>query len=528
VKANPPISPAGAGTWLLRAALLAAAAALLLPPVRSLFFAAGARWAYVLALSFTIAALAAPLLRAVAWRVGALDRPDGDAGRKIHDRPTALFGGLAVWVGVVGALLANGVWPQGLAPVLATATLLMAFSAADDLRPIGSSLKLTVFLVCSVLAVAAGARATTFDQSPLGTVLNLVLSVVWIIGIFNSLNFLDGMDGLATGLSVIIAGFLGVVAFETAQPALGWAAAAIAGACLGFIPYNFRPGKRATMFLGDAGSNFLGFMLASLALLGYWADADPLVAISSPILIFSVLIYDMTYITLDRIASGKVRSFYEWIDYVGQDHLHHRVAAVLGGRAKAVVFILMMSATLGIAALGLRNAAAGAAALLLLQAFLVLSLITMLERRGKGLLRGFFHAPPPAGSNPGRPPVLVVDFDNTIASPYGYPEIGKPIEGSRRFLRLLKNEGWKIIIYSCRSGAEHEAVMAKWLEENEIPFDEINRNSSYPWASGKPVGDVYLDDRGVRFEGRWDAAYQKVQELLHLEGPNLIGERTRR
>ena len=64
--------------------------------------------------------------------------------------------------------------------------------------------------------------------------------------------------------------------------------------------------------------------------------------------------------------------------------------------------------------------------------------------------------------------------------------------------------------------------MAKWLQSNEIPYDEINHNSSYPWAEGKPVGDVYLDDRGVRFEGRWDTAYQRVQELLHLEGLNVI------
>ena len=133
-------------------------------------------------------------------------------------------------------------------------------------------------------------------------------------------------------------------------------------------------------------SRFLGFTLASLALLGYWADADPLVAISNPLLIFSVLIYDMTYITVARIAPGKVRSFFEWIDYTGQDHLHHRIAAVLDSRAKAVVFILLMNASLGIAALGLRAAEPGTAFLLLVQALLILVLVTMLERRGKSLL----------------------------------------------------------------------------------------------------------------------------------------------
>ena len=506
--------------------LASAGIALLLPPVRDAFFVSGNRWAYVLALSFCVSAASTPVVRRMAGGLGALDSPDGTEGRKIHDRPTALLGGVAVWLGVVGALIANGVWPTGLAPVLATATLLMLFSAADDLRPIRSSVKFPVFLMCAGLAVYAGAQASVMPPTAWGTTINIALSFIWIVGIFNALNFLDGMDGLAAGISTVIAVLMGIVAFETEQPAIAWATAAIAGACLGFLPYNFRPGRRATIFLGDAGSNFLGFMLASLALLGFWATADPLVAISNPILIFSVLIYDMTYITLDRVASGKVKSFYEWIDYAGQDHLHHRIAAVLGDRMKAVLFILMMNAALGIAALGLRVAEPQFAILLLAQALLVLSLITMLERRGKGLISGFLRHKPKISTDPKRPPVLVVDFDGTIAqwAPSGYPDIGKPIEGATRFLQLLNTEGWKIIINSCRSGGEHEAAMANWLETNDIPFDEINHNSDYPWADGKPVGDVYLDDRGVRFEGQWDAAYQKVQELLHLEGHNLIAE----
>jgi len=505
--------------------LAVAAIVMLLPQVRAAVFTEGYRWAYVMAMSFCVSGAATPVVRELARRIGALDKPDGIAGRKIHDRPTALLGGVAVWLGIAAALVANSVWPSGLAPVLGTATFLMLFSARDDVRPIGSSIKFTTFLICAGLAVAAGAQASIFPTtSPLGTAANVLLSFVWIVGIFNALNFIDGMDGLAAGISTVIAGFMGIVAFETNQPAIAWAAAAIAGSCLGFLPYNFRPGRRATIFLGDAGSNFLGFMLASLALLGFWAEADPLVAISNPILVFSVLIYDMTYITLDRIASGKVRSFYEWIDYTGQDHLHHRIAAVLGDRGKAVLFILMMNATLGIAALGLRSAEPMTALLLLGQALLILVLITMLERHGKGLISGFLRNRPKISQTPERPPVLVVDFDGTIAQwgPSGYPEIGKPLQGAQRFLNLLKGEGWKIVINSCRSGPEHEAAMRRWLEDNEIPFDEINHNSDYPWAGGKPVGDVYLDDRGVRFEGRWDAAYQKVQELLHLEGQNQI------
>ena len=128
--------------------------------------------------------------------------------------------------------------------------------------------------------------------------------------------------------------------------------------------------------------------------------------------------------------------------------------------------------------------------------------------------------------NDGRQPVLVVDFDGTIAAwaRDGYPAIGEPLEGAAYFLRMLQTEGWKIIVYSCRHGPELEAKMARWLEEHEIPFDEINTNSDYPWAAGKPVGDIYLDDRGMRFGGDWQEAYRQVQEFLHTRGRHRLAE----
>ncbi len=361
---------------------------LLIPSVRQIFLAQGYRWLYVFALSFGLTSLTTPIIRSLSHRFAALDDPSDDVSRKIHDRPTPVLGGIAVWIGIAGALAANSVWPTGLGPVLATATILLVFSAVDDVWTIGSWPKFSVFLISAGLAVLAGAQAVIVAPGPIGTPINVALSFIWIVGIFNALNFLDGMDGLAAGLAALIALFMGLVAFETNQPAIGWASAAIGGSCLGFLPFNFRPGRHATIFLGDGGSNFLGFMLASVALLGFWADADPLVAISTPLLIFAVLIYDMTYITAARIASGRVRSFFEWIDYVGQDHLHHRILAILGSRTKTVMFILMLASSLGLAALALRAADPTGALLLLIQAVFILVLVTILERRGKKLSTG--------------------------------------------------------------------------------------------------------------------------------------------
>jgi UDP-GlcNAc:undecaprenyl-phosphate GlcNAc-1-phosphate transferase len=196
------------------------------------------------------------------------------------------------------------------------------------------------------------------------------------------MNFLDGMDGLAAGLAAIASLLLGVIAFQSQQVFLGWVTAALLGSTLGFLPYNFRPGQRATIFLGDAGSNFLGFILASLAVMGRWAEHD-LIKLAAPLLIFGVFIYDMCYITIERIALGKVRSFREWIDYVGRDHLHHRMEKVLGTKESAALFIYALSLTLGVGATVLLMASPPAALLLIAQAVVILLVVTILERRGR-------------------------------------------------------------------------------------------------------------------------------------------------
>jgi len=169
---------------------------------------------------------------------------------------------------------------------------------------------------------------------------------------------------------------------QSHQVFLGWVSAALLGATLGFLPYNFWPGRRATIFLGDAGSNFLGFTLASLAVLGEWAE-NSLVDLAAPVLIFGVFTYDMVYITADRIVSGKVRCVRDWIEYVGRDHLHHRLAAVLGRPEDAVLFIYAMSVALGVGATVLLMASPLSAVLLVGQAVVILLMVTILERRGR-------------------------------------------------------------------------------------------------------------------------------------------------
>jgi UDP-GlcNAc:undecaprenyl-phosphate GlcNAc-1-phosphate transferase len=209
---------------------------------------------------------------------------------------------------------------------------------------------------------------------------NRLFSVIWIVGITNAMNFFDGMDGLAAGLAAIISFFLAIVALQMGAPFVGWASVAMMGACLGFLPYNFRPGKRALIFLGDAGSTTIGFVLASLAIYSDWADLKPVVSIFSPLLIFWILIFDMAHITLSRVIKGKTRTFREWIEYVGHDHLHHRMARVLGGSTQSVLFIYLLALCFGLSAILLRNAHQPSEAFLLLsQALIIVVLVSILE-----------------------------------------------------------------------------------------------------------------------------------------------------
>ncbi len=363
------------------------AAFLLLPPVQTQFYTGGGRWCYVLLVSYFVATALTPLTRHMAVRIGAVDHP---SSRKIHESATPLLGGVAVYIAFLIAILANTaglaaplVLNEGMLGVLAGGTLLLLVGVWDDIQDVPASVKLGVQIVAAAIVIWAGKLLTFFPHGLWGDMLNVLLTVLWIVGITNAFNFFDGMDGLATGLAIIIAFFLGIVAFQTNQPALGWVAVALIGAGLGFLPYNFRPKGSATIFLGDAGSAFLGFTLACLAVKGKWADHNPIGSVTTPILIFGILIYDMVHTTVERIYLGKVRTVKEYLEYVGKDHMHHRLERVLGSRTETVFTIFLLSIALGLAGVVLRSARAVDALFLLLQATIIVVVVSILERRGR-------------------------------------------------------------------------------------------------------------------------------------------------
>jgi UDP-GlcNAc:undecaprenyl-phosphate GlcNAc-1-phosphate transferase len=314
-------------------------------------------------------------MKYIANRAGILDMP---IGSKFHSRPTPLLGGLSVYIGFIIPLFIINDIDKG---IILGGTLIMIIGLLDDIKEISSIYKLIFQIIATLIILNSGISLILF-KGFVGRILNITLTFLWVIGITNAMNFFDGMDGLAAGLGIITSLFLLIISIQSNQIDIGSISLAMIGALLGFLPYNFKIKSPAEIFLGDAGSTFVGFILASLAIKGEWSDNDPIISISAPVLIFSIYIYDMIHITISRIFTNRVKSFKEWLDYRGRDHLHHRFEALFRGKKKSVLFIYLLSFSMGISAIVLKNASRIDSFLLIFQAIIIFIGVTILEREG--------------------------------------------------------------------------------------------------------------------------------------------------
>jgi UDP-GlcNAc:undecaprenyl-phosphate GlcNAc-1-phosphate transferase len=364
------------------AARVTLAVVLMLPPVRQAFAAAGFTWLYLMALAFALALAGVPIVRAVAARWEVLDVP---AARKVHKISTPLLGGAAVYGAFAATVLFNFSFSLQLKGVAVGATMVVVVGVLDDVYDLPARLKLLGQVLAAAVTMAYGVTLNVVPSGlPAATTLNVLLTLGWFLTVTNALQFLDGMDGLAAGLGAVAALFFSMAALQTGQRYLMFLAAPLVGACLGFLPYNFRPGRTASIFLGDAGASFIGFTLAGLAVMGEWAQNDPVVALLTPMLILAVPLFDIAYVGIVRIVTGKVHSVTEWLAYTGKDHMHHRFEALGLNRPESVLLIVAIAATLGLSALLLKFATPPEAVLVLVQAACILAIIAVLERVGRG------------------------------------------------------------------------------------------------------------------------------------------------
>jgi UDP-GlcNAc:undecaprenyl-phosphate GlcNAc-1-phosphate transferase len=318
------------------------------------------------------------VVRRIASRLNIVDTPDK---RKIHDGSIPLLGGVAVYVAFASAIIYNNAFSVELKGVAVGATIVFIVGLIDDVKRLSAKLKLFVQMIAVAIMIHYGVVADFLPNVWWGKLLETLITFMWMLGITNSVNFFDGMDGLATGLTIICSAFLGILAIQTHQPYLIILSIALAGSCLGFLPFNLRYKKPAVIFLGDAGSTFMGFMLAGMIIMGEWGSKDPIKAYAMPILIMGIFIFDMIYTTISRIASKKIVNFNGWLEYAGKDHLHHRLTSLGLSAKQTVFFIYFLTASLGLSALVLRNGNLIDVLLLLIQATFIYLIIVILMIR---------------------------------------------------------------------------------------------------------------------------------------------------
>jgi UDP-GlcNAc:undecaprenyl-phosphate/decaprenyl-phosphate GlcNAc-1-phosphate transferase len=329
---------------------------------------------HLVLLSFLLCYILVPFCIVAGKKLGIMDMPDEE--RKKHITPTPLTGGVAIYLSFVATILLNFHFSVEVKAILVSSTLIFVIGLIDDRWGMPANLRLLAQLAASLLIVLFGVRVTFVPDLLGGVYVETLITILWFIGITNAMNFIDGMDGLAAGSAIIYSFFFGLTAFISKQGYMMLLSIAIAGSCMGFIIYNFRRGKPALIFLGDSGSTFLGFLLASFAILGNWGDS--IIDIVIPVLIMSVLIFDMTLTTILRIYKKEVKNFAEWVRYTGRDHFHHRLASLGLTKSQSTMIFFGVSICFGVEALAILFADVLVSMLILLHSILTFIILALL------------------------------------------------------------------------------------------------------------------------------------------------------
>jgi len=296
--------------------------------------------AFFIAIIFSY--LATPFMAYIAKKLDFLDHP---ARKKAHAHSTPLLGGIAVYFAFIAALYFTVSFNDPLKGALIGGSVLVIAGVVDDKYGMMPNVKLLAQLIAALAAVKMGVRVS-FIKIPF---LSAAFTVVWLVGMTNAFNLLDNLNGLSAGIAGISGLFFGALALTRGDAALAVVSFAIAGSCFGFLKHNF---PRANIFMGDAGSLFLGFILASIAVIGSWKTTSVTTSLAVPIFILGYPIFDTTLVTFKRLQEGRP------ISKGGGDHSSHRLAILGFKKRRAVLALYAVSCALGLAAFGMTRAGA--------------------------------------------------------------------------------------------------------------------------------------------------------------------------
>lgn len=334
-------------------------------------------FSFVIAFVFSFAMT--PVVKRFAFKIKAIDVPRDN--RRMHKRPIPRLGGLAIIFGFMVSILCFGEMTKSLAATLIGAMIIAVMGIVDDVKALDAKPKFLIQIIAALIVVLFGELRIKVFTNPiiwsglpyivLPEWVSIVFSVLWIVFITNAVNFIDGLDGLAAGVSAIMTVSMVFIAGRLGEYSVAIIGTALMGACFGFLPYNFNPAK---IFMGDTGSTFLGFILATLSIQGVF-KSYAVISFAVPLLILGLPLFDAIFAMIRRIMKGQSPM------HADRGHLHHRLID-MGFSQKQTVFILYaISGVLGITAVILAESGALRAVLLLICVLIFLLIQSVLMKK---------------------------------------------------------------------------------------------------------------------------------------------------
>lgn len=293
------------------------------------------KYAYLFSAAFFLTFVITPLVKFAAGRLGIVAKPKED---RWHKNVIPLMGGVAIFAAFMMTYLASLHGTKVNLGLVVGCTAIFILGVADDLWGLSPQTKLVGQIVCASLAVIFGVMIKGIPFAAVA----IPLTILWIVGITNSFNLLDNMDGLSAGVAAIASATLFACSLALNEPGIASIALILTGASLGFLPHNFYPAK---IFMGDCGAMFLGFTLASLTVMGTWKDASHLfMVLLVPVLVLAVPIFDTIFVAVTRTIDGRS------VAKGGKDHTSHRMVFLGWQERKAVIVLYFVSILFGLAA----------------------------------------------------------------------------------------------------------------------------------------------------------------------------------
>lgn len=296
--------------------------------------------------AFAVAFGSTPIVKSFAEKLGAIDNPGEE--RRIHNHPIPRMGGMAIFLGFLVSIILFADITKPVQGILIGAVIIVATGVVDDIISLKYWVKLIAQIVAAVIAVAHGVvieglmNLNVFSETEtlfIG-ILSIPVTVVWIVGITNAVNLIDGLDGLACGVSTISCLTMLVTALIVSEPNVAVILACLVGACIGFLPYNFNPAK---IFMGDTGALLLGYVLATISIVGLF-KFHAIMTFIVPVLALALPLFDTLFAIVRRLLKGQNPMTPD------RGHLHHRLIDHGLSQKQAVAVLYSLSAMLGLTA----------------------------------------------------------------------------------------------------------------------------------------------------------------------------------